>query len=59
MYLDIFNGDDNYGILEINVDENEFRNIPQYLSVIEKVSSNQRYQNKNIAYTSAKTRKLK
>lgn len=59
MYLDIFNGDDNYGILEINVDENEFRNVPQYLSVIEKVSSNQRYQNKNIAYTSAKTRKLK
>lgn len=58
MYLDIFDGDLEVGILEINVNNNEVINMPEYLSVIDKVSNREEYQNKNIALKDNKKRVL-
>ena len=49
LYLDIF--DDNYdlGILEANVTEDNNIEIPEYISVLENVTKNNEYYNRNIA----------
>lgn len=47
--LDVFEDNKESGILEINVGKDEEVVIPDYVSVLEKVSSNELYFNKNIA----------
>lgn len=47
--LDIFEDDKEIGILEINVGVDDIVAIPDFVSVIEKVSNNEIYFNKNIA----------
>lgn len=47
--LDIFDNSNDIGILEINIGIDEEVFIPDYVSVLEKVSNNELYFNKNIA----------
>lgn len=47
--LDVFENSNDVGILEINIGLNEEIFIPDYVSVLEKVSTNEMYFNKNIA----------
>lgn len=47
--LDVFENMPDIGILEINVSENEQVHIPSYISVMENVTNNKDYYNKNIA----------
>lgn len=48
LHLDIFSKD-SLGILEINVNKNENLNIPNFITVIENVTNNFQYYNKNLA----------
>lgn len=48
-YLDVFDDMKDIGILEINVSDNEEILIPDFVSVIENVTGNELYFNKNIA----------
>lgn len=48
-YLDVFDGDSELGILEINVAEDEKVTIPDFISVIDVVSNNNEYTNKSMA----------
>ncbi len=47
--LDVFENMEDVGILEINVGEHEVVNIPDYVAVMEDVTKNSNYYNKNIA----------
>ena len=47
-YLDVFDKNNELGILEINVRKNEIIETPDFLSVLEKVTHNEKYYNKNI-----------
>lgn len=49
MYIDIFGNDREFGILEVNVGEDEKVMIPDNLCVLEDVSSNVSYQNSYIS----------
>ena len=49
LHLDIFDGDDEIGILEINVNRGFRMHIPNELKVIDKVSGNKEYSNRNLA----------
>lgn len=53
-YLDIFNNNDEIGILEINVMENEDVKIPDFITVIENVTKNESYYNRGIALKKGK-----
>jgi len=57
--LDVFEDNKESGILEINVGKDEEVVIPDYVSVLEKVSSNELYFNKNIARQRYKTMEKK
>ena len=48
-YLDIFGNNNEIGILEINVMENEVVRIPEFIATLENVSRNESYFNKGIA----------
>lgn len=48
-HLDVFENMDAVGILEINVSENEQVILPECVTVMENVTNNQEYYNKNIA----------
>lgn len=58
-YLDIFDNNNELGILEINISENEKVEIPDFLNVIENVTNNEKYHNKKIASTKSKSLELK
>ena len=47
--LDVFEGNKDSGILEVNVGDEEDVVVPEYVSVFEKVSDNDSYFNRNIA----------
>ena len=47
--LDVFDGNFDNGILEINVSDKEEIFIPDYISVLERVTDNEMYFNRNIA----------
>jgi predicted ATPase len=49
LHLDIFDGDDEIGILEINVNRGFRMHIPNELKVIDKVSGNKEFSNRNLA----------
>lgn len=57
--LDVFDGDNNIGILEINIGEDEEVLTPPYVEVLEKVSGKQDYFNKNIALKDGKNLRRK
>ena len=57
--LDVIEDNKESGILEINVGKDEEVVIPDYVSVLEKVSSNELYFNKNIARQRYKTMEKK
>lgn len=48
-YLDVFDNDDEIGILEINVAEDEQVLIPDFVHVIERVTNNSKFSNKSMA----------
>jgi len=54
-YLDIFDKNDELGILEINITEDEIVETPDFLYILENVTNNEKYYNKTIA---SKTKKL-
>ena len=54
-YLDIFDKNDELGILEINITEDEIVETPDFLFILENVTNNEKYYNKTIA---SKTKKL-
>ena len=49
LHLDVFNGDDEIGMLEINVNRGVRTHIPNELKVIDIVSGNSAYSNRNLA----------
>lgn len=49
MYLDVFDGNKEFGILEVNVSEDENIVIPENICVLDNVSSNKSYENRNIS----------
>ena len=53
-YLDIFANNNEIGILEINVLENENVRIPEFIATIENVTRNESYYNKKIALKKGK-----
>lgn len=52
--LDIFDDDQETGILEVNVGQDEKVTFPSYVSIIENVTNNPAYYNKNMAEVSNK-----
>ena len=58
-YLDIFADNNEIGILEINVLENEVVRIPEFIATIENVTRNESYYNKRIALKKGKRLKKK
>ncbi len=52
--LDVFENMGDIGILEVNVGEQEVVQIPNYITVMENVSHNKNYYNKNIAKINGK-----
>lgn len=52
--LDVFENMEDVGILEINVGEHEVVSIPSYVTVMEDVTNNKDYYNKNIARKDSK-----
>ena len=57
--LDIFEDGQDIGILEINIGDDEEVVIPDFVSVLEKVSNNELYFNKNIAKKNSKKQEKK
>lgn len=52
--LDVFDNQSDIGILEINVDENEVIVVPDFVSILDKVTDDLHFYNKNIARRSGK-----
>ena len=57
--LDVFENENEIGILEINIVEGEKVNIPSFISVIENVTDNKNFLNKNIAMENEIRKKVK
>ncbi len=57
--LDVFENNGDIGILEINIGEDEKVIVPEYVSVIEKVSGKDDYLNRNIALKTGRNLKKK
>ena len=57
--LDVFENESEMGILEINIVEGEKVNIPSFISVIENVTDNKDFFNKNIAIENEIRKKVK
>lgn len=57
--LDVFEDGQDIGILEINIGDDEEVVIPDFVSVLEKVSNNELYFNKNIAKRNSKKQEKK
>lgn len=57
-YLDIFDNNNELGILEINISENEQIETPDFLNIIENVTHNEKYYNKEISTKKGKELKL-
>lgn len=50
-YLDIFDNNNELGILEINIGEDETVETPDFLTIIENITNNEKYYNRNLAST--------
>lgn len=59
LYLDIFENNEELGMLEANVGENESVILPDHIVAIEKVSNNEKFYNKNLAMNQERKQKIK
>ncbi len=57
-YLDVFDNNSELGILEINISENENIETPEFLTILENVTNNEKYYNRTIATENPKQLKL-